>query len=217
MERRSIVVSGIVQGVGFRPFVYGLAARRGLSGFVKNQSSGVLIEVEGEASALDDFLVDIASRPPPLAHIGRMHWEQRTPRGEHRFRIEISEADSSRQIFISPDVASCKACLADIHDPENRRHSYPFLNCTNCGPRLTIVTGAPYDRQRTTMAAFAMCAACRAEYEDPTDRRFHAQPTACPDCGPRLTARDASGQPIPTNDPAHVASLPRFSPARSAR
>ena len=152
MERRSIVVSGIVQGVGFRPFVYGLASRMGLSGFVKNQSSGVLIEIEGETPALDDFLVDIASRPPPLAQIGQLRWERRTPTGDYRFRIEPSEDDASRQIFISPDVSTCRDCLAEIGDPEDRRYRYPFLNCTHCGPRLTIVTGAPYDRERTTMA-----------------------------------------------------------------
>jgi hydrogenase maturation protein HypF len=118
-----------------------------------------------------------------------------------QFRIQPSEVESPGPIFISPDVATCADCLAELLDPADRRHRYPFLNCTNCGPRLTIVTGAPYDRQRTTMAAFTMCPACRAEYEDPTDRRFHAQPTCCPVCGPRLQLLDREGRPIPSADP----------------
>ena len=149
MERRSIVVSGIVQGVGFRPFVYGLASRMGLSGFVKNQSSGVLIEIEGETPALDDFLVDIASRPPPLAQIGQLHWERRTPTGDYRFRIEPSEDDASRQIFISPDVSPCRDCLAEIVDPEDRRYRYPFLNCT----QLRAAADDHHGRSATTASA----------------------------------------------------------------
>lgn len=173
----------------------------GLSGFVKNQCSGVLIEIEGEPLALDSFLVDIATRPPPLAHIGQLLWERRTPRGERRFRIEPSEDDVARQIFISPDVATCRAWLDEIRDVKNPRHHYPFTNCTHCEPRRTIVTGAPYDRERTAMAAFVMCEACKTEYKDPADRRFHAQPTACSQCGPRIKVRDASGRPIATGDP----------------
>jgi len=201
MERRAIVVRGIVQGVGFRPFVYNLAARLHLGGFVKNQTGTVLIEVEGEPPALEQLLAELADRPPPLAHIEHLAWEARPPLGESRFRIESSESDAASPIFISPDVATCPECLAEMFDPGDRRFGYPFLNCTSCGPRLTIITGAPYDRQRTTMAAFPMCAACRAEYDDPGNRRFHAQPTACPACGPRLQLLDAGGQPLPASDP----------------
>jgi hydrogenase maturation protein HypF len=205
MERRAIAVQGIVQGVGFRPFVYGLARRLALNGSVKNRTGGVLIEVEGEAQSLDCFLTELAKRSPPLARIDHLSWERQTPRGEHRFRIESSESHSVGPIFIGPDVATCEDCQAELFNPTDRRSQYPFLNCTNCGPRLTIICDAPYDRERTTMASFALCAACRAEYEDPANRRFHAQPTACPACGPRLEARDAQGQPIKTRDPlAHL-------------
>jgi hydrogenase maturation protein HypF len=201
MERRAVIVRGIVQGVGFRPFVYHLARGLRLGGFVRNQSGGVLIEIEGESPSLERFLSDLAGQPPPLAQVEHLSWERRPPRGEGDFRIESSEADAAGPVFISPDVATCPACLAEMLDPRDRRHGYPFLNCTNCGPRLTIITGAPYDRPRTTMAAFAMCAACRAEYEAPADRRFHAQPTACAACGPRLRLLDAAGRPLAAPDP----------------
>ena len=164
-----------------------------LAGFVKNQTGTVLIEVEGEAPALEQFTAELTERPPPLAHITHLSWRPQTPRGENPFRIEASEADAASPVFLSPDVAACAECLAEMFDPADRRYGYPFLNCTNCGPRLTIITGAPYDRQRTTMAAFPMCAACRAEYDDPSDRRFHAQPTACAVCGPCLELRDGAG------------------------
>jgi hydrogenase maturation protein HypF len=201
MERRAIAVQGIVQGVGFRPFVHGLARRLALHGSVKNQTGGVLIEVEGETHSLDYFLTALAKHCPPLARIDHVSWERQTPRGERRFRIESSDTTSDGPIFIGPDVATCEACRAELFDPNERRYHYPFLNCTNCGPRLTIICGAPYDRERTTMASFPLCAPCRAEYEDPTNRRFHAQPTACPACGPRLWALDALGKPIDTGDP----------------
>ena len=202
MERRAIAVRGIVQGVGFRPFVYGLAARLQLCGFVKNQTEGVLIEVEGEAHSLDKFLAELAANPPPLAHIDRLSWERQPFRGDHRFRIEASQPDANpTAVFVGADVATCADCLAELFNPGDRRYRYPFLNCTNCGPRLTIIQGLPYDRERTTMQAFPMCAACREEYGDPANRRFHAQPTCCPACGPRLEAVDGSGQPIITNDP----------------
>ncbi len=201
MERRAIVVRGLVQGVGFRPFVYNLAARHHLNGFVRNRTGSVLIEVEGETPSLERFLAELAEEPPPLAQIQDLSWERRLPRGEGRFRVESSEDDGASPIFISPDVATCAECLAELFDPGDRRYGYPFLNCTNCGPRLTIITGAPYDRARTTMAPFVMCPACRAEYEDPSDRRFHAQPIACPACGPRLRVLDADGRPIETHDP----------------
>ena len=201
MDRRAIAVSGIVQGVGFRPFVHGLAARLGLNGFVQNQTGGVLIEVEGEVRSLERFLAELTQSPPPLAQIDTVSWASRLPRGGLGFRIEPSTADASGPIFASPDVATCDDCLAELFDPRDRRYRYPFLNCTHCGPRLTIIEGSPYDRERTTMRSFAMCAACRDEYEDPRDRRFHAQPIACPACGPRLQALDARGLLIASNDP----------------
>jgi hydrogenase maturation protein HypF len=201
MERRAIVVRGIVQGVGFRPFVFNLAARLGLGGFVRNQTGTVLIEVEGEPGPLDDFLAELAHRPPPLAQIEQLAWEARPPVGQRDFRIDASAVDPSSPVFISPDVAVCPECLAEMLDPGNRRHGYPFLNCTNCGPRLTIITGSPYDRPKTTMASFPMCPACRHEYEDPRNRRFHAQPTACAVCGPSLRLLDAAGEVLPTANP----------------
>lgn len=209
MERRTIAVRGIVQGVGFRPFVYGLAARLQLAGFVRNETGGVQIEVEGEHGSLDDFIEQLTVQPPPLARIDEVSWRAQSPTGDRQFRIEPSTCGDSSTVVISPDVATCDDCLAELFDPANRRYRYPFLNCTNCGPRLTIVTGAPYDRQRTTMQRFDMCATCRAEYEDPTNRRFHAQPTACADCGPKLALLDAHGHFIETDEPlrALVASL----------
>jgi hydrogenase maturation protein HypF len=203
MERRSIAIQGVVQGVGFRPFVYGLASRLELYGFVKNRTDGVLIEVEGEAQSLDRFLLELSSELPPLAQIDRLSWDRQSPRGDREFRIEPSETDTDTRapVFVAADVATCAECLAEVFNPRDRRYRYPFLNCTNCGPRLTIVTGAPYDRERTTMASFTMCALCRAEYEDPANRRFHAQPTACPACGPQLQILDAEGKPVETNDP----------------
>lgn len=201
MERRTIAIQGTVQGVGFRPFVFGLAARLRLGGFVKNQTSGVRIEVEGEDGPLDQFLSQLVSKLPPLAHIDELSWHKEPARGDRGFRIESSDRLVSGQILIAPDAATCEDCLAELFDPHDRRFRYPFLNCTNCGPRLTIVTGAPYDRERTTMAQFQMCPACRAEYENPSNRRFHAQPTACAACGPRLEALDADGGRIDVGDP----------------
>jgi hydrogenase maturation protein HypF len=201
MYRRAIAVRGIVQGVGFRPFVFHLASECGLGGFVKNQLGDVLIEVEGEQDALDRFLADLVRRRPPLARIEEVTWEACPPRGESAFHIEPSDSRRPGAVLIGADIATCAACLAELFDPADRRYRYPFLNCTDCGPRLTIIRAAPYDRPRTTMAGFVLCPACRAEYEDPTDRRFHAQPTACPTCGPRLQLLDAAGGPVPEDDP----------------
>jgi hydrogenase maturation protein HypF len=201
MERRAIVVRGIVQGVGFRPFVHNLAVRLELRGHVRNQAGQVLIEVEGETSSLDRFLTELSRQPPALAQIEHLSWEPRSPNGDTDFRIEASDHDRSQTVFIAPDAATCAQCLAELFDPNNRRHGYPFLNCTHCGPRLTIVTGAPYDRPRTTMADFVMCPECLVEYDNPRDRRFHAQPTACAACGPQLRGLDGSGKPVTTADP----------------
>ena len=204
MERRVIFIRGIVQGVGFRPFVFGLASRLKLGGFVRNDDGQVLIEAEGDPQTLDRFVAELAEKPPALARIESVSWERRGVLGEGEFRIETSHAGSSgthRAVFISPDVATCDDCLRELCDPSDRRYRYPFINCTNCGPRLTIVTGAPYDRQRTTMASFAMCPLCQAEYDDPRDRRFHAQPTCCRNCGPRLEMLDGKGKSFPSDDP----------------
>jgi hydrogenase maturation protein HypF len=201
IERHAIIVHGLVQGVGFRPFVFGLAGRLRLSGFVMNRSGSVLIEAEGEPAALDRFMGELSDNRPPLSRIIGVERRRVAVMNERGFRIEQSDREAKPEIFISPDVAPCAACLAEMSDPGDRRYRYPFLNCTDCGPRLTIIEGAPYDRVRTTMAHFAMCPACRTEYEDPSNRRFHAEPTACPQCGPRLEARDSQGDEIATDDP----------------
>ena len=199
--RCAIEVEGIVQGVGFRPFVYSLASRFKLQGFVRNRTGSVLIEIEGEPGSLTRFVDELTTRPPPLAHIDRLRCVDLPPVGDERFSIEISEDDAAGPVLVSPDVAVCHDCLIELFDPANRRYRYPFLNCTNCGPRLTIITGSPYDRPRTTMAGFPMCRECQAEYDDPINRRFHAQPTACAKCGPRLQLLDSSGKPIEADDP----------------
>jgi hydrogenase maturation protein HypF len=201
MERRAILVRGIVQGIGFRPYLYNLATRLGLAGFVQNQTGTVRIEVEGKGEVLDRFIHELTVHPPALAQIKQLTWEPLPTRGERDFRIEISQADPGHEVFICPDVAVCTDCLRELFDPADRRFGYPFLNCTNCGPRLTIITGAPYDRPRTTMAGFPMCAACREEYDDPANRRFHAQPTACAMCGPSLGLVNPRGESISGDDP----------------
>jgi hydrogenase maturation protein HypF len=202
-QRIRVRVEGTVQGVGFRPFVYRVATDLGLAGWVLNDSRGVLIEAEGESGALDQLLRRVRAEAPPLAIIERIGEQRIAATGESRFRITESADGGAAEAAISPDVATCDDCLAELMDPADRRHRYPFTNCTNCGPRFTIVRGVPYDRPLTTMAAFEMCARCRAEYEDPLDRRFHAQPNACPDCGPSLRLADRAGRTVAEgNDPA---------------
>jgi hydrogenase maturation protein HypF len=185
IARRDIRVHGLVQGVGFRPFVHRLASRHGLAGFVRNVTGGVRIEAEGPAKALEDFLLDLRSGPPN-ARIDRISVEDAPPTGVGAFTIEASRADSSSPT-LTPDLATCPDCLRELCDPADRRRGYAFTTCTNCGPRLTVIESAPYDRERTTMAPFPLCAPCRAEYEDPGNRRHHAESTACPVCGPRLS------------------------------
>ncbi len=185
-------VEGMVQGVGFRPFVHRLAHEHALSGWVRNDEHGVLVEVEGEADAVERFLERLSGEPPPLAVIERVSAERLHTIGREGFRILPSRLSGEPTALVSADVAPCEDCLAELLDPHDRRHRYPFINCTNCGPRFTIVRGVPYDRARTTMSAFDMCAACRAEYEDPASRRFHAQPNACTACGPMLRLIDRS-------------------------
>ena len=179
-------VTGVVQGVGFRPFVHGLATDLGLTGFVFNDARGVTVEVEG--SEVDTFLARLRD-PPPLAAIESLVCEPIPETGEAGFAIRPSPRGGAPDAPISPDAATCDACLAELFDPSDRRYRYPFINCTDCGPRFTIVTGVPYDRPWTTMKGFVMCETCQAEYDDPRDRRFHAQPNACPACGPQVTFR----------------------------
>ena len=185
-RRLRIRVEGVVQGVGFRPHVYRLATEGGLAGFVRNDERGALIEVEGDATELTRFGERLGAEAPPLARLERVVEVEVEPTGERAFAISASAGAGESQALVSADAASCAACLAELADPADRRYRYPFTNCTDCGPRFTIVQDVPYDRRLTTMASFAMCDACRAEYEDPLDRRFHAQPNACPECGPRV-------------------------------
>jgi len=198
--RTLVQVAGVVQGVGFRPFVYALATRLGLAGLVGNDSAGVFIEIEGPAPRVRDFLVLLEQDAPPLARIDAVRTFVIEPRGGAGFCIAASAPGGHRQALISADSATCADCLAELADPGDRRFGYPFINCTNCGPRFTIVLDVPYDRPLTTMAGFALCAACAAEYHDPADRRFHAQPVCCPACGPRLRLLDAGGGEVPVPD-----------------
>ncbi len=186
MQRRHIAVQGIVQGVGFRPFVYTQAVNRHLVGFVYNDSQGVIIEIEGVSSALDDFERALREEPPPLAHITNITATSVPVQHEEQFIIVQSRQGKEQLALISPDMTVCADCQHELFAPENRRYHYPFINCTNCGPRFTIIQDVPYDREKTTMRAFKMCPACQHEYEDPLDRRFHAQPNACPICGPQI-------------------------------
>ena len=191
--RQRIRVEGIVQGVGFRPFVHALASRLGLSGLVGNDAGGLFIEVEGDAGDVERFLAGLRDEPPPLAAVERVAVEAIAPTGVAGFVIVESDHAGERRTLISPDTATCDDCLCEVFDPADRRHRYPFTNCTNCGPRFTIILDVPYDRPATTMAGFPLCVDCEREYHDPADRRFHAQPVCCPACGPRLRLTDASG------------------------
>jgi len=184
LRRARVRVHGTVQGVGFRPYVYRLACQHGLSGFVLNDARGVLLEVEGAAAAVDGFLARLGPGAPPLAVVEGVMSEDCEPTGVPGFAIRKSARDGAPDAPVAPDSATCPDCLRELLDPADRRYRYPFINCTNCGPRFTIVRGIPYDRPSTTMAGFDMCELCSAEYEDPANRRFHAQPNACPVCGP---------------------------------
>ena len=194
--RRRLRVSGIVQGVGFRPFVYGLAISAHLGGFVGNDTDGVFIEVEGHDDDVTRFVSDLERCAPSAARIRQIEAEVIPPAGTTSFRIVASHHAATGTALVSPDLRTCDQCLAELHDPDDRRHNYPFINCTNCGPRFTIIERTPYDRPETTMRPFRMCAPCQAEYDDPTNRRFHAQPNACPECGPRVRSFPDSTDPI---------------------
>lgn len=199
-SRARLLVKGIVQGVGFRPFVYNLARSLSLNGWVLNSTEGVSIEVEGDKSVLEDFVHQITQNPPPLATVDSVSVEYLPPDNFDTFVIGHSEGDKSKYMKISPDVCTCADCLAELFDMQDRRYRYPFINCTNCGPRFTIIKDIPYDRENTTMRRFKMCPLCQAEYDDPSNRRFHAQPNVCPVCGPWVTLEDIRGR-IECDDP----------------
>jgi len=181
-----LVVRGVVQGVGFRPFVYRIAHRHGVRGWIANSSRGVVIEVEGSSDDVAAFARAVEDEAPPLARIERVEREEAEPAGSGTFEIRESRDEASESTLICPDVSVCSDCLSEFLDPSDRRHRYPFINCTNCGPRFSIIEGTPYDRPRTSMKTFEMCERCQREYDDPIDRRFHAQPNACPVCGPAV-------------------------------
>jgi hydrogenase maturation protein HypF len=193
-HRLQVRVRGVVQGVGFRPFVYTTAVALGLSGSVRNDTSGAVIEVEGDGSDIDEFLTRLDESPPPLAVIESIDTTPVPAAGGTGFTIADSSRSGGDRTLASPDVAMCAECAAEQRDPVNRRYRHAFVNCTNCGPRFTIIASLPYDRCSTTMAGFAMCADCAREYADPADRRFHAQPVCCPHCGPTLRYLDVDGR-----------------------
>ncbi|MEP7076020.1 MAG: carbamoyltransferase HypF [Acidobacteriota bacterium] len=202
METRTkILVRGIVQGVGFRPYVYSLAKSRGLRGSVLNNESGVVIDLEGDGEAINGFVCDLENRPPALSNIESVSRVDEVAGALFEdFRILPSESNGRLRQPVAADTAVCDDCVREMFDPHDRRYRYPFINCTNCGPRFTLIENVPYDRERTTMRDFRMCRECRAEYERPSNRRFHAEPIACEKCGPRLTLNDANGSAITADD-----------------
>jgi hydrogenase maturation protein HypF len=206
LRRLRVEIHGAVQGVGFRPFVYRLAMELGLAGWVLNDTAGVFIEVEGDELALAEFLRRLPAEQPPRALIQSLHAAWLAPAGHERFEIRHSDGQGSKTVLVLPDIAICPDCLREVLDPANRRQGYPFTNCTNCGPRFSIIQALPYDRPNTTMRRFALCPACQAEYDNPLDRRFHAQPNACPVCGPRLALWSAE-VPSVTSQVSRVTSL----------
>ncbi len=202
MKRRARgAIEGIVQGVGFRPFIFQLAGQFGLSGHVGNTDFGVDLEVEGSSRNVTAFMESVVAAHPPLAHIASVNWTDIPVTHQKNFEIKKSENQRERSALISCDVGICEDCHRELLDPSDRRFRYPFINCTNCGPRYTIIKDIPYDRSATTMAVFQMCPRCLAEYEDPSDRRFHAQPNACWACGPVPSLYDANGRELPSDDP----------------
>lgn len=196
IQRRVITIRGLVQGVGFRPWAFRRASALNLRGTVQNAASGVLLDLEGDPAALEQLIAELISRPPPQASVESVTHEISPLLGHQGLRIAASSAHGQRSTASSPDIATCTDCIAELFDAASRRFRYPFTTCTNCGPRLTIARGIPYDRMRTTMADFEMCRACRLEYDDPGDRRFHAQPISCWECGPQPTLRRASSNSL---------------------
>ncbi len=201
-ERLRAAIRGAVQGVGFRPFVYRLATELGLTGWVKNSPQGVFLEVEGPHGQLEHFLLQLETACPPRASIQSLEYSLLPVIGYTTFEIRASDTGGSRSTVVLPDIATCADCLRELFDPNDRRYRYPFTNCTNCGPRFSIITALPYDRPQTTMAGFVMCAECRAEYDNPSDRRFHAQPIACPACGPKVQFWSNDGRLVALRDSA---------------
>ena len=201
-----IGVRGVVQGVGFRPFIYRLAQEHNLKGWVRNTSGNVEIEVEGDKETLDNFLSDLEAKTPPMARIEKVETAFYPLKGYTGFEICQSLSQEGKYQLVSPDIATCEDCKREIFSPTDRRFRYPFTNCTNCGPRFTIIEDIPYDRPKTTMRKFEMCPECQQEYDNPLDRRFHAQPNACPECGPSLEIVDSNGNPIECNDAIKAAS-----------
>ena len=207
--RLKLTIRGAVQGVGFRPFIYRLATETGLKGWVNNSAQGVFVEVEGARGDLERFLLRLEAEKPPRSFIQSLESSWLDPVGYAGFEIRLSEAGGARTALVLPDIATCPDCRREILDPQNRRYFYPFTNCTNCGPRFSIIEALPYDRANTSMKQFAMCPQCQAEYDDPRDRRFHAQPNACPACGPRLELWDAQGIVLADGlDGAHPDTVP---------
>jgi hydrogenase maturation protein HypF len=204
--RLRVLVRGAVQGVGFRPFVYRHARGLGLTGWVENTPEGVIVEAEGDPADVAALLRRIGGEPPPNASVIAIETREIEPRRERSFAIRASEGAGERTAEIVPDLATCPECLAELLDSRNRRYLYPFINCTQCGPRYSIIEDIPYDRARTSMRHFPMCAPCRAEYDDPADRRFHAEPNACPDCGPRLSLWDGAGRTLARDHGALLAA-----------
>jgi len=206
LQRLAVHAEGVVQGVGFRPFVYGLATELGLTGWVKNSSAGVSVEVEGDRPALEQFIARLQADKPNHSRLTQVDVDWLSPCGYSHFEIRDSQNQGSKTALILPDLATCPDCLREMRDPSDRRYRYPFTNCTHCGPRFSILRSLPYDRPNTTMAGFQMCRACQAEYHNPRDRRFHAQPTACPACGPQLALWDRAGNMLATGDDALLAA-----------
>ncbi len=199
---REITIRGIVQGVGFRPHAYGLARDLGLFGWVLNSKSGVKIHLEGEGAVIEEFLCEVVSAAPRMSYITEVNHRSTDFVGHRDFTIRGSDDSGSRELLISPDVSTCPDCYREVFDPRDRHYRYPFTNCTNCGPRFSIISDLPYDRPHTSMHPFEMCADCAREYSDPSDRRFHAQPVACPSCGPRVSLLDPAGGVLATADEA---------------
>lgn len=206
---RDLEVRGVVQGVGFRPFVWRLATRHGISGWVRNRSGVVEIHAEGPEPALEAFCAAISAEAPPLARVEDVRWSSGPVLDLSGFEVDRSLSEPGGDRLVSPDVATCPACLSELFDPNDRRYRYPFINCTDCGPRFTIIESLPYDRERTSMRAFPLCEDCRREYLDPSNRRFHAEPVACPACGPTLELRDAGWRPVDGDPIVEAASLLR--------
>lgn len=210
ISRSKIAIRGAVQGVGFRPFIYRLAAELNLKGFVNNSTLGVFIEVEGKKSILDEFILRIEKEKPPISVITSLEFSFLDPVGFTTFEIQKSETSGEKTAIILPDIAVCSDCINEMFDPNDRRFRYPFINCTNCGPRFSIIESIPYDRPNTSMKSFQMCEVCQTEYEDPLNRRFHAQPIACPNCGPHIELWDKSGKIISRCDDALLKTVEKI-------